>query len=135
MAYGYAGKILLVDLTAKTTSTIDTAKYAEFGGGVGIGAAIFWDLAVAPGDWDLQDAFDPRNVISLMSGPLARLEFLEADVPACAPLLPRHSPPRCFIAPVSAADSPPCSNWRDGTESWYGEKRTDPSGSTSSMTK
>ncbi|NLT65161.1 MAG: hypothetical protein GXX84_00995 [Acidobacteria bacterium] len=71
MAYGYAGKILLVDLTAKTTSTIDTAKYAEFGGGVGIGAAIFWDLAVAPGDWDLQDAFDPRNVISLMSGPLA----------------------------------------------------------------
>jgi aldehyde:ferredoxin oxidoreductase len=71
MANGYAGKILKVDLTKKETSTINTAQYEEFGGGVGISAAIFWDLAVAPGDWDLQDAFDPRNVISLMSGPLA----------------------------------------------------------------
>ena len=71
MANGYAGKILLVNLTAKSTSTIDTAKYEEYAGGVGMGAAIFWDLAVAPGDWDLQDAFDPRNVISLMTGPLA----------------------------------------------------------------
>jgi aldehyde:ferredoxin oxidoreductase len=71
MANGYAGKILLVNLTAKSTGVIDTAKYEEFGGGVGMGAAIFWDLAVAPGDWDLQDAFDPRNVVSLMTGPLA----------------------------------------------------------------
>jgi aldehyde:ferredoxin oxidoreductase len=70
MANGYAGKILLVNFTSKTTSIIDTAKYEEFAGGVGIGAAIFWDLAVVPGDWDLQDAFDPRNVVSLMSGPL-----------------------------------------------------------------
>jgi aldehyde:ferredoxin oxidoreductase len=71
MANGYAGKILLVNLSSKSTSIIDTAKYEEFGGGVGMGAAIFWDLAVAPGEWDLQDAFDPRNVISLMTGPLA----------------------------------------------------------------
>jgi len=71
MANGYAGKILKINLTTKETGIIDTEKYEEFGGGVGIGAAIFWDLAVAPGDWDLQDAFDPRNVISLMSGPLA----------------------------------------------------------------
>ena len=70
MANGYAGKILLVNLTSKTTSIIETAQYEEFAGGVGIGAAIFWDLAVVPGDWDLQDAFDPRNVVSLMSGPL-----------------------------------------------------------------
>jgi len=71
MTGGYAGKILRVDLTSKTISTIDTAKYEEFAGGFGIGAAIFWDLAVAPGQWDLQDAHDPRNVIALMSGPLA----------------------------------------------------------------
>ena len=71
MANGYAGKILKINLTTKEISTIDTAQYEEFGGGIGIGAAIFWDLAVAPGDWDLQDAFDPRNVISLMTGPLA----------------------------------------------------------------
>jgi aldehyde:ferredoxin oxidoreductase len=71
MTGGYVGKILRINLTSKTVSTIDTAKYEEFGGGFGIGAAIFWDLAVAPGQWDLQDAYDPRNVIALMSGPLA----------------------------------------------------------------
>lgn len=71
MANGYTGKILKINLTTKEIGKIDTAQYEEYGGGVGIGAAIFWDLAVVPGDWDLQDAFDPRNVISLMSGPLA----------------------------------------------------------------
>jgi aldehyde:ferredoxin oxidoreductase len=71
MTGGYAGKILRVNLTNKSISTIDTARYEELGGGFGMGAAIFWDLAVAPGQWDLQDAYDPRNVISLMSGPLA----------------------------------------------------------------
>ena len=70
MANGYAGKILKVNLTTKETGIIDTTAYEEFGGGIGMGAALFWDLAVAPGDWDLQDAFDPHNVISLMSGPL-----------------------------------------------------------------
>jgi len=53
MSYGYAGKILKIDLTKKETGIIDTARYASFGGGVGISAAIFWDLAVEPGDWDL----------------------------------------------------------------------------------
>jgi aldehyde:ferredoxin oxidoreductase len=71
MANGYTGKILRINLTTREIGRLDTAQYEAFGGGAGMGAAIFWDLAVAPGDWDLQDAFDPRNVISLMSGPLA----------------------------------------------------------------
>jgi aldehyde:ferredoxin oxidoreductase len=71
MTYGYTGKILRLNLSKRTITTIDTAKYEQFGGGVGIGAAIFWDLAVAPGAWDLLDAFDPRNVVSIMTGPLA----------------------------------------------------------------
>jgi aldehyde:ferredoxin oxidoreductase len=58
-------------LTTKEISSLDTSKYEEFGGGYGMGAAIFWDLAVAPGEWDLKDAYDPRNVISLMAGPMA----------------------------------------------------------------
>ena len=53
MTKGYAGKILKVNLTNKEISILDTENYEEFGGGVGIGAAIFWDLAVVPGDWDL----------------------------------------------------------------------------------
>lgn len=71
MANGYAGKILSINLTKKTITTLDTDQYREYAGGIGIGCAIFWGLAVAPGDWDLKDAYDPRNVISLMSGPLA----------------------------------------------------------------
>jgi len=70
MANGYAGKILKINLTTREISAIDTANMRN---------SVrrrdrrghFLDLAVAPGDWDLQDAFDPRNVISLMTGPLA----------------------------------------------------------------
>ncbi len=68
---GYAGKILRVNLTTGQISSIDTSKYEEYGGGYGIATAIFWDLCVAPGGWDLQDAFDPRNIVTLMSGPMA----------------------------------------------------------------
>jgi aldehyde:ferredoxin oxidoreductase len=71
MANGYAGKILRVNLTTKEIGSLDTARYEEFGGGYGMGAAIFWELAVAPGEWDLKDAYDPRNVLSVMAGPLA----------------------------------------------------------------
>ncbi len=71
MTGGYAGKILRVNLTTKAITTLDTAPYEEFGGGYGIGAAIFWDLAVAPGNWDLRDAYDQRSVIPIMTGTLA----------------------------------------------------------------
>jgi aldehyde:ferredoxin oxidoreductase len=70
MVYGYMGKIARVNLTTKEISIIDTAKYEEFGGGYGIGAAIFWDLAVAPGEWDLKDPYNPRHVLPIMTGPL-----------------------------------------------------------------
>ena len=71
MANGYTGKILRVNLTTKEISSLDTAKYEEFGGGYGMGAAIFWELSVAPGRSDLRDPYDPGNVVSLMTGPLA----------------------------------------------------------------
>jgi aldehyde:ferredoxin oxidoreductase len=45
MANGFTGKIARVNLTTKEISTIDTAKYEEYGGGYGMGAAIFWDLS------------------------------------------------------------------------------------------
>jgi len=68
MAPGYAGKILRIDLTKKSISTIDTEKYEEFGGGHGIASAIFWDLVA---DQLPFDAFDPRNPIIIMAGPLS----------------------------------------------------------------
>ena len=41
MKGGYTGKILRVNLTSKSISRIETEKYMEFGGGHGIGSAIF----------------------------------------------------------------------------------------------
>jgi len=68
---GYAGKILLVNLTKKEIIPLETAKYEMFGGGHGISTALFWEYVVAPGEFDLMNAFDPRNMVSLMSGPMS----------------------------------------------------------------
>ncbi|HTY64251.1 MAG TPA: aldehyde ferredoxin oxidoreductase N-terminal domain-containing protein [Acidobacteriota bacterium] len=68
MAGGYTGKILRINLTTKAISTMDTAKYEEFGGGHGIGSAIFFELV---GDQLPFEAFDPRNVITIMTAPFS----------------------------------------------------------------
>lgn len=68
MTCGYTGKILRVNLTKKTIGTIDTARYEEYGGGHGMGSAIFWDLV---GNQLPFSALDPRNVITIMTGPFA----------------------------------------------------------------
>jgi aldehyde:ferredoxin oxidoreductase len=70
MTGGYSGKILRINLTNKSISTIDTAQYEEYGGGHGLGSAIFGDLA---GNQLPFDAFDPRNVVTIMSGPFSGL--------------------------------------------------------------
>ena len=63
--YGYAGKILMVDMTTGETSTLNTAEYSkDWYGGRGIGAKIHWDM-VGP----KVGAFDPENVITIMGGP------------------------------------------------------------------
>ena len=41
---GYAGKIVRVNLTSGEISTLDTSDYEQWGGGHGIGSALFWDL-------------------------------------------------------------------------------------------
>lgn len=64
---GYMGKILRVNLTSGQISTIDTQRYAEWGGGHGIGSALFWDLCP---DKRIS-GFDPRNVITIMTSPLS----------------------------------------------------------------
>jgi aldehyde:ferredoxin oxidoreductase len=98
MTGGYTGKILRVNLTTKSISAIDTAKYEEFGGGYGMGTAIFWDLAVAPGEWDLKDPYDPRNVLPLMVGPLAA-----TGVPGAG---------RTSVCGLSPETFPTCEFWR-----------------------
>ena len=61
---GYGGKLLLVNLTNKEIRALDTEKYEPYGGGHGIATALFWEFCVLPGDWDLKDAFNPKNMVS-----------------------------------------------------------------------
>jgi aldehyde:ferredoxin oxidoreductase len=106
MANGYTGKILRVNLTTKEIGAIDTAKYEEFGGGYGMGTAIFWDLAVAPGEWDLKDPYDPRNVLPLMVGPLAA-----TGVPGAG---------RTSVCGLSPETFPTCEFWRGNLGGRFG---------------
>jgi aldehyde:ferredoxin oxidoreductase len=65
--FGYAGKILRVDLSSGNISSLPTMEYAKrFLGGRGIAAKIYWD-EVAPEI----SAFSPENRLMFMTGPLA----------------------------------------------------------------
>lgn len=63
---GYAGKILRLNLTERKTSAIPTSDYDQWGGGHGMGSAIFFDLVK---DKTI-DGLDPVNVVTLMTSPL-----------------------------------------------------------------
>ncbi len=64
---GYAGKILRVDLSSGSTTTVETSEHApKFIGGRGIAAKIYWD-EVSP----QVDPFDPENRLLFFTGPVA----------------------------------------------------------------
>ncbi len=64
--FGYAGKILRVDLSTARISNIPTSNYTDkFVGGRGIAAKLYWD-EVSPEI----NAFDPENRLIIMTGPM-----------------------------------------------------------------
>ena len=64
--YGWCGKILSVDLSAKVIAEIDTQPYAErFLGGRGIATRLYWEHVTAA-----TKAFDPENHLIFMTGPI-----------------------------------------------------------------
>jgi len=70
--YGYAGKILSIDLSSESTVELSTQDYADrFLGGRGIAAKLFWD-DVPPGI----NAFDPANGLIFATGPLAGIPVI-----------------------------------------------------------
>ena len=65
--HGYTGSLLRVDLSSGTISSLPTVEYsARFLGGRGIAAKLYWDN-VGP---EVR-AFDPENLLILITGPLA----------------------------------------------------------------
>ena len=64
---GYAGKLLRINLTTSAISEIATSDYEKWGGGHGIGSAVFFDLVP---DKTI-DGYDPANVVTIMTSPLS----------------------------------------------------------------
>ena len=65
--YGYAGKILHLDLTNRRVAEVGTEKYRSWGGGHGLGAALFWDFCR---DKTITDGRHPANVCIIATSPL-----------------------------------------------------------------
>ncbi len=64
---GYAGKLLRINLTTNAITEIATSDYMQWGGGHGIGSAIFFDLVPDKTiSWH-----DPANVVTIMTSPLS----------------------------------------------------------------
>jgi len=67
LSHGYAGRILTVDLSSRTTGELATQDYAgAFLGGRGIAARLYWDRVPATAA-----ALDPDNALVFATGPLA----------------------------------------------------------------
>jgi aldehyde:ferredoxin oxidoreductase len=65
--FGYAGKILTVDLSNRNISSLPSADYTDrFLGGRGLAAKLYWDL-VPP----QTKALDPDNCLICVTGPVA----------------------------------------------------------------
>jgi len=82
--YGWAGKILWVDLTAKKISTVPTSDYdpEKYLGGVGLNTKIFFEMGCPT-----VDAFHPNSPLLISIGPLtgAAGPFNRAEVCGIAP--------------------------------------------------
>jgi aldehyde:ferredoxin oxidoreductase len=86
--FGYAGKILRVDLSSRSIREVPTLNYSDrFVGGRGVAAKIYWD-EVLPNI----KAFDPENRLIFVTGPLAGIPGLAGSIlqicgksPATAP--------------------------------------------------
>jgi aldehyde:ferredoxin oxidoreductase len=64
--YGWWGKILKIDLSSESITTIDTQPYADrFLGGRGIATRLYWEYVPVAAK-----AFDPENHLIFMTGPL-----------------------------------------------------------------
>ena len=83
-SYGWAGRVLQIDLSNGITKKVPTADYRpeDFIGGVGLNARIFWDLGCPN-----VGAFDPGNPLIISAGPLTGTygPFSKGEVCAISP--------------------------------------------------
>ena len=86
--FGYAGRILRLDLSSAKTATNLTQDYTDtFLGGRGIAAKVYWD-EVPPE----ASAFDPENRLIFATGPLAGLPTIGGSRWQVCGKSPAHTP-------------------------------------------
>ena len=82
--YGWTGKILWVDLTARKIETVPTSDFEpeKYLGGVGLNTKIFWEMGCPA-----VDAFDPASPLLISVGPVTGTAgpFNRAEVCGIAP--------------------------------------------------
>ena len=87
--YGWAGKILRVDLSSDEVSTVDTMRYVpDFIGGLGVASRMAWE-ELSPGI----DAFAPENMLFVMVGPLTGTLASGAGRVEVLGIAPQQHPP------------------------------------------
>ncbi len=91
--FGYAGKILRVDLSSARVTDVPTSNYTDkFIGGRGIAAKIYWD-EVSPEI----SAFDPENRLIIITGPMAGYSGVAGSMWQICGKSPATNPERfCF---------------------------------------
>ncbi|MHB8804416.1 MAG: aldehyde ferredoxin oxidoreductase N-terminal domain-containing protein [Coriobacteriia bacterium] len=67
MSNGFAGKIIKIDLTTRKVDVIDSEPYKGWGGGHGLGSALFWEMCKDK----TVGALDPGNVVTVCPGRFA----------------------------------------------------------------
>ena len=87
---GYGGGILHLRLSSLDYEVIPTERYARWGGGNGLGTALFWDYCE---DKTIRDGRDPKNVVVIATSPL------------CGTMAPSAGG-RCEIVGVSCGQYP-----------------------------
>ena len=97
--YGYAGKILKVDLSSGTIEYIPSTQYLpEYFGGRGLLAKLYWDNVPA----DI-DSFDPRNCLIFTTGPLTGTGASQTATGLCASKAPMFRKPSYYVSTCAGA--------------------------------
>ncbi len=92
--YGYAGKILKVDLTTGKIENIPSSNYLpEYFGGRGLLAKLYWDNVPA----DI-DPFDPTNCLVFAVGPLTGSGASQSAVGLCASKAPMFQKASYYVS-------------------------------------
>lgn len=96
--YGYAGKILKVDLTSGQVSEIPSSKYLpKYFGGRGLAAKLYWD-EVTPE----VGALDSENALIFTTGPLTATGAAMTSVGMCAGKAPMIYPTQTYFCSSAA---------------------------------